>query len=143
MKKIVISLIMCIIFLIPSTKIVYGVDTDSWVSDSFHSAKSFIEEKQTVSKKMSFLNDFLKFISNTVKAINYVLIILLGAISIISLAITGVRYIMASGNPEKLQSAKANLHTVFKGMLIGFGAFIIWEISMGIVTLILDTFAKV
>ena len=125
MKKIVISLIMCIIFLIPSTKIVYGVDTNSWVSDAFGSAHSFITEEQKVSSNMSFLNTWLKFFSNTVKAVNYILIILLGVISIISLAITGVKYIMASSNPEKIQFVRADLHKTFKGMLIGFGAFII------------------
>ena len=144
MKKIIVSLLVMLLFTSMTTKVVYGsdkIDSTTWVEKAFKSAHDFLLEEPTVENNMSFLNKFLNFFKEIVKAVNYILLVLLGLLSIISLAITGVKYIMSSDNPNKLEGARAQLHQVFKGMLFGFGAFIIWNLSMGIIELILDAFA--
>ena len=47
---------------------------------------------------------------------------------------------MADDSVRMRNEATKNLHTVFKGMCIGFGAFIIWRIAMIFVNIILDSF---
>lgn len=140
MKKIVIPILAIIIFLAMSTNTVYA-DANTWVQDAFNATRSFINETPRVSDRLSFLNNLLNFFTKLVRTVNYILLVTLGALSIISLAITGVRYITALNNPTRLQNARNNLHTVFLGMCIGFGAFIIWNVTMGIIELILSAMA--
>ena len=40
------------------------------------------------------------------------------------------------------EEAKRNLHTVFIGMAIGFGAYAIWRIAISIVTIIIGSLAQ-
>ena len=141
MKKIVIAMIINLIFFTASTQFTYAIDSSSWIKDSFNATDSFINENATVPSGFGFINNLLDFFTNTIKAINYVLIVLLGVISIISISVTGVKYIMAADNPAKKGEARDRLHTVFKGMAFGFGAFFIWNISMAIVRVILTAFA--
>ncbi len=141
MKKIVIPILVIIIFLSTSNSIVYA-DANTWVQDAFDATHSFINEKPKLSDRMSFLNSFLNFFRKLIRTINYILLVILGALSIISLSITGIRYIIALNNPNRLQNARNNLHTVFLGMFIGFGAFIIWRLAMGVIELILSAMAS-
>ncbi len=139
MKKIIIPILTIIIFLTTLTNNVYAANADTWVQNAFDATDKFIHETPQVSDRMSFLNNMLDFFTRLVKTVNYILLVTLGALSIVSLAITGVRYITAMNNPTRLQDARNNLHTVFIGMFIGFGAFIIWNVAMGIIQLILST----
>lgn len=47
---------------------------------------------------------------------------------------------MAGASPEQKRAAIDGLHTVFKGMVIGFGAFVIWLFASGIINIILGSF---
>lgn len=134
-------IVFCVIFLLSLTQMTYvrAASGGQWVTDAFSAAKSFINEKPKAqwdweSKGFNTLKDI-------VKAVNRVLITLLAGLSMLSLTIIGVRYILAGASPEQQQIAKKNLGTLFMGMVYGFGAFIIWNIAMGFVEIIIDALA--
>lgn len=152
MKKIVISFIVVMIFFINSNSIVYGdnnISSDSekatisqnWVSDAFQAAHDFINEP-TTDDKWGIIDSLLKNFKNIVKGINIILLVLLSSLSVISLAVIGVRYIMSGASPDQRKVATQSLHTVFIGMVYGFGAYVIWKIAMGIVGLIIGALAQ-
>ena len=70
-----------------------------------------------------------------------VLLVVLFGLSAVSLSITGVRYIMSGSSPGQRKIAKDNLKKAFKGMAIGFGAYVIWRVAMGFVNIIIGAFA--
>ena len=74
--------------------------------------------------------------------INRVLLVALAGISTVALSITGIRYILSGGVPQQKENAKRSLRTIFTGMAIGFGAYMIWRIAMSIVTIIISAFSK-
>lgn len=139
MKKIIISIIIVMIFFINSNSIVYGA-SDTWVSEAFQAAHDFINEPTT--DDLGIIDPLLKNFKNIVKGINITLLVLLSSLSVISLAVIGVRYIMSGASPHQREIAKQSLHTVFIGMVYGFGAYTIWKIAMGIVELIIGAFAQ-
>lgn len=156
MKKIICSVLIIMIFLVNSTQMVYAASKKSstkkstktttstssstWVQDAFTAANSFFHEDVNNDVAVSIGKPILKQFKNIVRGINSVLLVLLGALSAISISITGVRYMMSPALPEEREKAKHNLKTAFKGMAIGFGAFLIWRISMGIVEIIIQAF---
>ena len=82
-----------------------------------------------------------KTFKNILQAANRILLVLLAGLSIIALSVTGIRYMMSGALPEQKEIAKQSLHTIFIGMAMGFGAYVIWRIAMSIVTLIIEAFA--
>lgn len=117
-----------------------STDSESWVSDAFSAASSFFSED--VNDEMGIIEKPLDLFSNLVKAINKVLTVALAGISAISLSIVGIRYITSIADPNQKNKAKKDLHTTFRGMVYGFGAFFIWQIAMSIVRLIIKGFAS-
>ena len=145
-KEIFLSIIFfMIIVLIPNThtyaKNTASTSQDTWVQDAFSAAGGFLKE-DVKDPTGGHLSKGLQIFTNIVKGINTVLIVALFAISAISLAIDGIKYIMAGGSPEKVGKAKSDLVITFKGMAIGFGAYTIWRISMGVVVLIIEAFSQ-
>ena len=140
MKKIVISAIIFIIFFTNSITTVYAVEDKSWVSKAFSAASTFMNEPTKDFK--GILSPTFTFFQNVVKMINRVLIVLLAGISTIALSVTGVRYLASGASPEQRDIAKQSLHTIFIGMAFGFGAFVIWQVAMGIVKIIITSFAS-
>jgi hypothetical protein len=112
----------------------------TWVSDAFDAAKSFLQDSDATDD-LGIVNPLLIKFRNIVNALNTILLVLLAGISAIALAVVGVKYIMAASSPEKKGEAKESLHTVFWGMAYGFGAYLIWKIAMGIVSIIINAFA--
>lgn len=115
-------------------------DSGSWVSDAFSAASSFFSED--VNDEMGIIEKPLDLFSDLVKAINLVLIVALAGISAISLSIVGIRYIISIANADQKKKAIEDLHTTFRGMAYGFGAFFIWQIAMSIVRLIIKGFGS-
>lgn len=111
----------------------------SWVSDAFQATKSFFSDSE-VTDELGMLEPWMIIFSDIVKAVNRVFIVALAGLSIISLAVVGIRYIMSAYQPDQKNKAKEDLHTVFKGMCYGFGAFTIWKIVMLVVRLIIESF---
>lgn len=140
MKKIIFSIIMMIIFVISSTQFVYAVPEEkTWVQDAFGDVQSFFGE--TVEDKTGIASPILNFFSNIIKGINMVLLVVLIGLSVISLSITGVRYIISGSSPGERRIAQENLKKAFKGMAIGFGAYVIWRVAMGFVNIIIGAFS--
>ena len=140
MKKILITINIIILFFICSNSSVYAATSDeTWVQDAFKAASSFMGENPTdtigISPLFSLFKDF-------VRAANRVLLVLLAGISTIALSVTGVRYLASGASPEQRDIAKQSLHTIFIGMAFGFGAFVIWQIAMGIVKIMITSFAS-
>ena len=140
MKKILITINIIILFFICSNSSVYAATSDeTWVQDAFKAASSFMGENPTdtigISPLFSLFKDF-------VRAANRVLLVLLAGISTIALSVTGVRYLASGASPEQRDIAKQSLHTIFIGMAIGFGAFVIWKIAMGIVSIMISSFGS-
>ena len=136
----------CIILFINIHTIVYAdnqtssntsTNSDSWVSDAFEATKSFFSEN--VTDEMGIIEKPLGLISDGIKAITRIAFVLLAGMSTISLAIVGIRYMASISNPAEREKAIQSLHTTFKGMLYGFGAFFIWRIAMSIVYFILSS----
>lgn len=107
-----------------------------WISDAFQAVKSFFNED--VKDDLGIVATPLDFFRSVIKGINRILLVLLAAISSISLAIVGIRYLMSTNSAEQQKKAVKDLHTTFKGMAFGFGAFFIWRIAMGIVEVIIS-----
>lgn len=139
-KKIMISIIIVtIFFLINFNKTVYAADT--WVQDAFDAANSFLKDTE-VEDDLGIFETLLIQFKNIIKGVNIVLLVLLAGLSIIALAVVGIKYIMAGGSPHQKEEAKKSLHTVFIGMIYGFGAYVIWTTSMQVVELIMGAFSK-
>lgn len=115
-------------------------DSGSWISDAFSAASSFFSED--VNDEMGIIEKPLNLFSDIVKAINKILIVALAGISAISLSIVGIRYIISIDKPKQQEKAKDDLHTTFRGMAYGFGAFFIWQIAMSVVRLIIESFGS-
>ena len=139
MKKIAISIILITIFFINSNSQVYATDENTWVKDAFKATSDFLNEDTT--DYHGVLSPTFTFFKNVIKAINRILIVALAGITTIALSVTGVRYMASGGNPHERDKAKKSLHTIFVGMAFGFGAYIIWQIAMAIVTIIIGSFA--
>ena len=115
------------------------VDEYSWVSEAFNATKNFFTDSEVVDE-IGVLEPWMIIFTDIVRAVNRVLTILLAGLSIISLSIVGVRYIMSAYKPSAKDQAKKDLHLVFTGMFYGFGAFAIWKIVMSIVKVIIQNF---
>lgn len=141
------AILFIFLFIISLPNIVYSdndkTTTDegdySWISDAFQAASEFFHDSE-VTDELGMLEPWMIVFSDIVRAVNRVLIIALAGLSIISLAVVGIRYIMSAYQPSQKEKAKEDLHTVFKGMCYGFGAFTIWRIVMLVVRLIIDSF---
>lgn len=114
------------------------VDSTSWITDAFSATRNFFSDE--VTDDLGFVEPWMVVFSDIVRAINRVLIILLAGLSIISLTIVGIKYIMSPYQAARKEEAKQSLHTVFKGMGYGFGAFAIWKIVMSIVKVVIESF---
>ena len=115
-------------------------DSGSWVSDAFSAASSFFSED--VNDEMGIIEKPLNLFSDLVKAINKILFVVLAGISAISLSIVGIRYFISITKPKQKAKAIEDLHTTFRGMAFGFGAFFIWQLAMGVVHLIIEGFGN-
>ena len=139
MKKIVITFITVIFIVALQSSFTYAASSDSWVKDAFSATSRFLNENATdtigISKPFKLFKDLIK-------AINKVLLVALAGMSIIALSITGIKYILSSSSPDRQGEAKKSLKTIFIGMIIGFGAFTIWNIAISIINIIIDTFAE-
>lgn len=113
-----------------------STSNDDWISDAFNAVKSFFNED--VKDDLGIVATPLDLFRNIVKAINRVLLVFLAGISVISLSIVGIRYLMSTNDARQKGKALGALHTTFKGMAFGFGAFFIWRIAMGIVEVIIS-----
>ena len=143
MKKIT-MFFLAIMIIVGSQSFTYADDggasseNANWVKDAVSATDSFLKEKTVdtigISKVFSLFQSL-------VKGVNRILIVLLAGISIIALAVTGIKYI-AESNPTAKGEAKKSLKTIFIGMIIGFGAFTIWKIAMSIVDIIMGAFSQ-
>lgn len=153
MKKVIVSIIVIIIFLTNLTPCIYAKtpeeagkekttpnDDGSWVQDAFSAASDFMNDTN-VTDKTGVVKPIFERFKGLVKGANIVLMVLLMGLSIIALSITGVRYIASGASPHQKEIAKQSLHTIFIGMTIGFGAYVIWRIAMSIVEVLIDTLA--
>lgn len=139
MKKIYVPVILLItMFFISSNAPVYADGDGNWVSESFSATSSFLNEPTKDFK--GILGGIFSFFQGFVKGSTRILLVLLAGISTIALAITGVRYIASGASPGQREVAKKSLHTIFIGMGIGFGAYIIWKIAMALVKIIIQSF---
>lgn len=139
MKKIVITFITVIFIVALQSSFTYAASSDSWVKDAFSATSTFLNENTTDTIGIS---KPFKLFKNLIKAINKVLLVALAGMSIIALSITGIKYILSSSSPDRQGEAKKSLKTIFIGMIIGFGAFTIWNIAISIINIIIDTFAE-
>ena len=115
-----------------------SVSSSSWVEDAFGAAKSFLTGD--VIDHTGIAGNLLEIFTIIVKAINRILLVVLASVSAIALSLVGIRYIQGISEPGAVKKAKEDLHTVFKAMAYGFGAFFIWRIGMGIVSVIINAF---
>ena len=137
MKKIVFSIFIIITLILNFNQPVsIGANDTSFVSEAFKATDEFFNEK--VEDDDGRITDVFNLIKKIIKAINRVLIIVLGALSMISLAMIGIKYIMSSTTAGRLSEAKKQLKTVVIGMAFGFGAYTIWMIGIYIVEIIIE-----
>ena len=113
-----------------------NANQDDWITDAFYAVKKFFGEN--VEDPIGIVSTPLGLFKRIVQGVNRLLLVLLAAISTISLSIVGVRYLMAVNDSNQKVKAKDALHTTFRGMGFGFGAFFIWRVAMSIVEVILD-----
>ena len=116
------------------------VDTSNWVQRAFKDATSFFKEKSV--DEDGLWGTLLGVFKDIIKAVNMVLLILLAGLSAISLSIIGVRYIVGGTSVVQQNIARKSLRRALTGMAYGFGAYIIWTISMSIVSMILSALAN-
>ncbi len=140
MKKIIVSLIVIIMFSVNTNSLVYATDGD-WVSEAFSAAHKFLNNAN-ITDDTGIISPFFDQFKSIVKGINRILLVLLAGLSMISLSLIGVRYMLSGASPQQKEEAKRNLHTVFIGMAIGFGAYAIWRIAISIVTIIIGSLAQ-
>lgn len=109
----------------------------TWINDAFASARAFLTQSSTeVPKEVGTL---FNSITMTIRGINRALWVLLGGISAISLSIVGIRYILGINSSDERGKAKIALHQTIRGMAIGFGAILIFNIVMIFVRLIINS----
>ena len=138
-----------VIFTILSNTYVYAdeVTESNWVKKAFNAAYSFLKEDVNVDSSSAsgpekMVGSALKIFKDVIKAINIVLLVALFAISVVSISIVGIRYMMFGDNAKAVERAKSDLHTTFIGMAYGFGAFLIWNIAMTLVVTIIEVLAE-
>lgn len=141
MKKIISFFVITIMIIINCNSLVLATEGDNidsnWVGDAFKATGIFLNEE---TKDTIGISPIFETFQGIVKGINRILIIALAGISIISLSITGVRYIASGASPNQREVAHQSLRTAFIGMAFGFGAYVIWRIAMGIVAIIIGSF---
>lgn len=159
MKKVIVSFLIIIMFLTNSAQYVWAAHTkgtdgsgsgsaseskeqeeESWVKKAFSAASSFMNDSE-VNDDLGVVKPVFERFKSIVKSINAILMVLLMGLSIIALSVTGVRYIASGAAPHQKETAKQSLHTIFIGMAIGFGAYVIWRIAMSIVEIMIDALA--
>ena len=146
MKKCVLIIIIFFTALVIQIPIVNAADGDSeedksFVSEAFSATKEFLQEDLPEDDVGIITNAGLFFVTDAIKGINRILIIALAGIGAIALSIVGIKYIRGISSPAKVREARQMLNTVLRGLGFGFGAFVIWEIAMLVVTLIIDVLA--
>ena len=122
---------------------------DDWLEAAFEAAGKFLTQEELTDTDIhlngeenpGIIETILEKFKEIVKALNKILLVVLAGLSTISLAITGVRYILSQGDANRQVVAKNNLHTAFKGMFFGFGAFLIWRIAMSIIQVVITLMA--
>lgn len=140
MKRIFIITILIMIFVLGSNQTTYAASSNNdWVKNAFSAANKFMKEDAT--DELKIISPFFRTFQNIVKAANRILLVLLAGLSIIALSVTGVRYMLSGASPQQKEVAKQSLHTIFIGMAMGFGAYVIWRIAMSIVEIIIMAFA--
>ena len=112
----------------------------NWVKDALNKAKEFLNGNIEETDSDKIVTPVLETVRSIIRGVNNILLVLLATLSAISLSVVGIRYIASGATPIQKRIAIDSLHTVFKGMFIGFGAFIIWRIAMGFVEIVLDSF---
>ena len=122
------------------------VTQENWVQKAFAAVFSFLSEdteldRDSTDLKEKTIANIFTLVSNVIRGINKILLVVLFGLSSISLSYVGIQYIWARENPGALQKAKNDLKTTFIAMGYGFGAFAIWRIAMAIVRMVLETFA--
>lgn len=110
---------------------------NSWLTEAFSAAKEFLS---TDSIEIPHpLDIFLAYGKYLIRGINRVLWVLLAGISAISLSIVGINYILGINSSTQRKKAKEDLHVVIKGMAIGFGALLIFNVAMTIIRIIIES----
>lgn len=142
-KKISIITMITIMLLVTLQPVVYGTDDDeTWIRDAFRAVNSFLTEDISSLNTFGAGDRLIDFFTTIIKWVNTILVVTLFSLSAIALSYNGVKYILASDNPNELSNVKKNFRTIFTGMAYGFGAWTIWGIAMKIVTLIIKSFAN-
>lgn len=112
-------------------------EESTWLNDAFASARAFLTQSSTeVPQEVGTL---FNNITMTIRGINRALWVLLGGVSAISLSIVGIRYILGINSSDERGKAKTALHQTIRGMAIGFGAILIFNIVMIFVRLIINS----
>lgn len=141
LKKIIVSIIiMMTFFTINMNHMVFAADDSDWVQQAFDEANDFLNATD-VEDDLGIFENLLVVFKDFVQGTNIVLLVLLAGLSAVALAIVGVKYIMAGDSPHNKENAKKSLHTVFIGMIYGFGAYVIWNMAMGVINLIIGAFS--
>ena len=161
MKKTYKVLMIIIIILICNCSLVYANDNtikdsesedDSyvgtgWISKAFEEARKFLKGEEdedydpTFDDQTGLVNVFLDAFKRGIKVVNVVLLVALFGISTIALSVVGIRFIITGAIPTQREQAQRDLHTIFFGMLYGFGAYTIWTVSMKLLELIISAMA--
>lgn len=150
MKKFINHFLICTICFMSifSNTFVYAetVTENNWVKKAFSAAHSFLTENVELDGNANapekMVGNMLTVFKDIVKAANKILLVALFGISAISISIIGVRYIISLNDSKAIKEAKEKLHTTFIGMAYGFGAFLIWNIAMSMVTIIIKSLAQ-
>jgi len=142
-KRIFILIAITLSLLVILQPVVYGANDDgTWIRDAFRAVYSFLTEDISSLNTFGAGDRLIDFFTTIIKWVNTILVVTLFSISAIALSYNGVKYILASDNPNELSNVKKNFRTILTGMAYGFGAWTIWGIAMKIVTLIIKSFAK-
>lgn len=115
---------------------------DSFVSEAFRATGDFFKEDLPEDDVGIITDSMLYFIKRGIQAFNRILIVALAGIGAIAFALSGIKYFISVSDPKKLKEARDTLNITLRGLGFGFGAFIIWEVAMGVVNLIIDAMAK-
>ncbi len=151
-KKIYISILIIILFSVLFIKNSYAIQSysttmtdtgsnpdvdNSWLTDAFSAAKEFLSsESEEIPHP---LDNYLTYGKYLIRGINRVLWVLLAGISAVSLTIVGIKYIWGINSSTIRKEAVKDLHVVIRGMAIGFGALLIFNIAMSIIRIIVES----
>ena len=113
----------------------------SFVGEAFSATKEFLQEDLPEDDVGILTDSLLFFVKDAIQGINRILIIALAGIGAIAISISGIKYMRAISSPSEAAEAQKMLKTTLRGLGYGFGAFIIWEVAMGVVRLIIDSLA--